>query len=185
VECECDQRPSSRDVSFDRRVYFVAALLAWQQRARSVQDGATGGKHAAATTSGSGASGRRVGAWGSGGGPDRRLGRFHQEDAAMPTERRTGRACSMRSTHALTRAMFLLQADARADVRMRCSMDAPALPARVLLYHFTTFTHRHRDAQLAFLKSKLGRVALEADDSITPILRHKLARYVSVAMVNT
>jgi hypothetical protein len=77
--------------------------------------------------------------------------------------------------------------DAGADVSDARSTDAPGLPARVLLYHFSTFAIDTVPAQLAFLKSKLAEWRFETDDSIDPAVftDANLARYGAVAMVNT
>jgi type 1 glutamine amidotransferase len=65
--------------------------------------------------------------------------------------------------------------------------DGPALPRRVLLYHFSTIVIPTVPEQLAFLKAKLTEWQFESDDSVDPgqFTDGNLARYGAVAMVNT
>jgi hypothetical protein len=65
--------------------------------------------------------------------------------------------------------------------------DAASLPARVLLYHFSTLTIDTVPAQLTFLKSKLAEWHFETDDSVDPSVftDANLMRYGAVAMINT
>jgi hypothetical protein len=64
---------------------------------------------------------------------------------------------------------------------------APSLPARVLLYHFSTLDIPTVPAQLTFLKSQLMTWGFDSDDSVDPtqITDQNLERYAAVAMINT
>jgi hypothetical protein len=62
--------------------------------------------------------------------------------------------------------------------------DAAPLPARVLLYHFSTLVIDTVPAQLAFLKAKLAEWQFDTDDSVDPaaFTDASLARYRAGAM---
>ena len=64
---------------------------------------------------------------------------------------------------------------------------APALPARVLLYHFSTLVIDSVPAQLTFYKSLLAGWGYASDDSVDPgaFTDEGLAAYGAVAMINT
>lgn len=63
----------------------------------------------------------------------------------------------------------------------------PALPKRVLLYHFSTLVIDSVPAQLTLLKSQLTTWGYEFEDSVKPddISTANLARFGGVAMINT
>jgi hypothetical protein len=65
--------------------------------------------------------------------------------------------------------------------------DGPALPAKVLLYHFSTLVIDSVPAQLAFFKSLLAGWGYATDDSVDPgkFTDEGLAAYAAVAMINT
>jgi hypothetical protein len=64
---------------------------------------------------------------------------------------------------------------------------ASSLPARVLLYHFSTLDIPSVPAQLSFLESTLTGWHFESDESVDPTLLtdQNLERYAAVAMINT
>jgi hypothetical protein len=65
--------------------------------------------------------------------------------------------------------------------------DGPALPARVLLYHFSTLVIDSVPAQLTFFKNLLAGWGYSTDDSVDParFTDEGLAAYGAVAMINT
>jgi type 1 glutamine amidotransferase len=65
--------------------------------------------------------------------------------------------------------------------------DGPALPKRVLLYHFSTLVIDTVPAQLAFFKDLLSGWGYATDDSVDPgaFTDEGLAAYGAVAMINT
>jgi hypothetical protein len=78
------------------------------------------------------------------------------------------------------------------DTRVEAGRDAageaaPALPARVLLYHFSTLVIDSVPAQLAFFADQLARWGYASDDSVDPgkFTDEGLAAYGAVAMINT
>jgi hypothetical protein len=79
--------------------------------------------------------------------------------------------------------------DARApDAPVDVAVDAPpALPARVLLYHFSTLVIDSVPAQLTFFKDLLSGWGYASDDSVDPakFTDDGLAPYGAVAMINT
>jgi type 1 glutamine amidotransferase len=75
------------------------------------------------------------------------------------------------------------------DVLDGATSDAPVsgLPARVLLYHFSTLDIPSVPAQLAFFKARLESWGYAVEDSVDPgkLTDDNLARYAAVAMINT
>jgi type 1 glutamine amidotransferase len=67
------------------------------------------------------------------------------------------------------------------------SGNLPALPKRVLLYHFSTAVIDTVPAQLTLLKSQLQTWGYEVEDSVKPddISTENLARFGGVGMINT
>ncbi len=65
--------------------------------------------------------------------------------------------------------------------------DASTLPARVLLYHFSTSDIPTVPMQLVFYKKTLGDWGYEVEDSVDPtkFTDANLVRYAAVAMINT
>jgi Trehalose utilisation len=65
--------------------------------------------------------------------------------------------------------------------------DGPTLPARVLLYHFSTLVIDSVPAQLTFFKALLAGWGYASDDSVDParFTDAGLAAYGAVAMINT
>jgi len=66
-------------------------------------------------------------------------------------------------------------------------LDGPALPARVLLYHFSTLVIDSVPAQLTFFENLLAGWGYASDDSVDParFTDEGLAAYGAVAMINT
>jgi hypothetical protein len=75
----------------------------------------------------------------------------------------------------------------RDAVASDASAPDAALPARVLLYHFSTLDIPSVPAQLAFFKAKLEGWGYAVEDSVDParLTDTNLARYAAVAMINT
>ncbi|HXK18920.1 MAG TPA: ThuA domain-containing protein, partial [Polyangiaceae bacterium] len=65
--------------------------------------------------------------------------------------------------------------------------NLPALPKRMLLYHFSTAVIETVPAQLTFLKNQLMTWGYEVEDSVNPddISTANLARFGGVGMINT
>jgi uncharacterized protein len=73
------------------------------------------------------------------------------------------------------------------DAGAEAPPDAPALPARVLLYHFSTLVIDTVPAQVTFFKTLLAGWGYASDDSVDPgaFTDEGLAAYGAVAMINT
>jgi hypothetical protein len=81
------------------------------------------------------------------------------------------------------------RADGNDDARADAAMDAPAiaLPAKVLLYHFSTLVIDSVPAQLTFFENLLVSWGYATDDSVDPakFTDEGLGAYAAVAMINT